>query len=126
MMYCPSSVGTKKCCHVSVGRSTNGPSVVIMCTNRRGITIRSAPLIKNRIPIKHSNSPNPTRKVLKGIKGIVCSNNRCTRALAGLSPTTFNMPNQKNTTNNEILAAGIEIFLKKCISATSNVFTDMY
>ena len=60
-------------------------------------------------------------KVPKLINGIVCSNKRCTRALAGLSPITFNQPNQKNTINNAVLAAGIEIFLKKWIAATSKV-----
>ena len=118
-MYCPSSVGTANCDQVSSGRKNNGPNVVIMCKKSNGITIRSAPFIKNRIPITHSKSPKKIKNESKLMKCIVFSNNLCTRPLAGESPTTFKIPNQKNTANKPNRATGIEYLLKKCMRCKS-------
>src|ERR1700741_2640979 len=97
---------------VSLGNKNNGINVVIICTNRSGMTTRSVPFIKNKSPIKHSNKPNKIRNVGKLIKGIVSLNNLSTTPLAGLSPMIFKNPNQKKTTNNPNLATGTETFLK--------------
>lgn len=44
---------------------------------------------------------------------MVCSKSFSTSVFAGLTPITFNIPNQKNTTKRDILIVGSEIFLKK-------------
>src|SRR3989344_5074894 len=98
---------------VQVRGNTNGSKVVIMCTNNNGMTTLSKPLTKNIKPIKHSNTPKPIKKLLKLMKPIVCSNKFCTKPLAGLKPTTFKNPNQKNTTNKPNLDTGIATRLQK-------------
>ena len=125
MMYCPSSVGTKKPLHVSCGSKKSGPNVVTIWINRSGITARSAPLIKNSIPIRHSKRPKKIRNIWKLTYGIDLSKSRSTRPLAGLNPRTLRRPNQKNTTNKPIRATGMLIFRKKRIRARSNDWTDI-
>ena len=62
--------------HVSLGNNTNGPHVAIICNKRSGITTRSFPFIKNKIPIMHSNNPKRIKNVGNDMNEIVCSNNR--------------------------------------------------
>ncbi len=119
IIYCPSRVGTKNFCQVSVVLKTRGPKVVIMCIKSRGITTLSSPLMRKSIPIRHSNSPKSIKNRSKDIKGIVFSKRDLTTSLAGESPKTFKSPNQKKTTNIPILAEGSATFLKKCIALIS-------
>ena len=113
IMYWPSRVGTSVLCHVWLGKKTSGPKVVIIWIKSNGMTTLSAPRIKNKIPIRHSNKPNKIKNVSKFINGIVLSKSRSTTTPAGESPRTFKIPNQKNTTKSAIRATGIETFLKK-------------
>jgi hypothetical protein len=56
--------------------------------------------------MRHSNKPNKIKKEVNDIKGMVFSNKRSTKPLAGLSPSTFNKPNQKKTMNKPNRATG--------------------
>ncbi len=125
IIYCPSKVGTKNPLQVTSGKIMSGKKVVIICKSSIGITTRSSPRIAKRIPIKHSKNPKRIINELNDMKLIVCSKSCCTNALAGESPTTFKMPNQKKTTNNPNRATGIEIRLKKFISLTSILLINM-
>lgn len=127
MIYWPSSVGTKNPDQVTAGKNSNGIIVVIMWMNRRGMTTRSVPRIRNRIPIRHSNSPKSTMKVPNDMsKGNVAVKSCSTSGLAGDRSRTLRMPNQKNTTKRPMRATGTLSFLNAWISSISNVRRDMH
>ena len=97
-MYCPTSVGTKGADQLTSGSTTRGSAVVIMWSMRRGIAMRVAFGMRKSIPISISIAPKSMRNVGNSMKEMVCSKRFCTNASAGDWESTFNMPNQKNTT----------------------------
>src|SRR5690348_7913308 len=100
MMYWPSRLGTINICQTMCGNRTSGIQVVKTCNSRLAIATFSSRGITNMIPISISYEAKPIINLSSGIKGIVLSHNAVTRGPAGLTPRTFNKPNQKYTTNN--------------------------
>ena len=79
--------------------------------------------IKNSIPITISNIPNRIKKAAKLISiGKALLKSDCTNGLAGLSPITFRIPNQKNTTNKANLPKGMLNRLATLITISSTLF----
>jgi hypothetical protein len=89
------------------------------------MTTLSAPLIRNRIPMRHSKSPKRIKNVGKAMKGITWLKRFSTTPLAGLRPITFKIPNQKKTTKMAKREKGMEILLKKAMALRSKDSNDM-
>ena len=98
---------------VIADKRKRGITVVIRWNKRSGITTRSAPWMRKRMPIRHSKSPNKTMKVGKETNETVSLNNFSTKGLAGLKSMTFNIPNQKKMMKRARRAKGIEIVWQK-------------
>lgn len=73
----------------------SGIMVVIKCTKSMNIATLSSLGMMKAIPITTSNTPNQTRNVSGGMKGIVILRRAKTKGLAGLRPKTLSRPNQK-------------------------------
>ncbi len=125
IMYWPSRVGVKKPDQVTSGSKKSGMIVVSIWTKRSGMTMRSMPRMRKRMPMIHSKTPNATRKVSKGIMGIVCSKRFCTNGLAGERARILRMPNQKKTIKRPMRATGTLNFLKAWMISLSKVRKNM-
>lgn len=74
---------------------------------------------KNIIPTMHSSKAKIKNRTSKYSSPTVLSVKARARGLAGLAPTNFIKPNQKNTRNTENLANGTNVLLKNAISRKS-------
>lgn len=119
MIYCPSSVGTRKSCHACSGTSTSGEHTTAMWNKSSGITTRVAFGIKNRIPITHSTAASSIKSASKYSIPTVLAVSASASGLAGLMPSSFMSPNQKNMRNRETRATGLKVRWKKSINRTS-------
>lgn len=58
-------MGTRNPDHVASGIQKSGMMVVIMWMKSSGMATRSAPRMRNKIPMRHSKRPNSTMNVPK-------------------------------------------------------------
>lgn len=106
-------VGTNALCHVMVGKTNRGITVVAMWTKSRAMANLSHLGRRKATPINISNTPKNIINCPNVINGKVFDRRSETNGSAGLVPNTFRIPNQKKTVNITILAVGTLIFLKE-------------
>ena len=109
IIYCPSIVGINQPVHVIFESKISGAVVVIKCRMTKNVANFVNRGKRNNIPITISKTAKSFRNKAGAIIGNVFPNKAKTRGVAGLTPINFNIPNQKNTTNNAILPMFIYI-----------------
>lgn len=103
-MYCPSKVGTNLACQVNSGTKNNGAQTTDIWQNSNGMVTRTAFGNKKSMPIIHSSNAIMMNNVEKYCNPTVLAVKASAKGLAGLKPSSFIKPNQKNITKSEILA----------------------
>lgn len=99
IIYWPSRVGINQPDHVNPGKRIKGAVVMMRWMTVRIIAIFVARGNRNSTPIAISYTANIFINKAGAINGSVFARSARTRGPAGLIPSSFNIPNQKNTTN---------------------------